>query len=309
MERYGSDKPDLRCKTEIVDATGVFAGSEFALFRAAAESGGKQRVRGMFFPGAAAGASSRKQLDAHQEQARQLGAGGLPYVKWGPDGLSGSFKKYVTFDMESEMKSIFGVESAGLLVFAVGADAETSRVLGDLRPRLARDFGLMDEGAFEFLWITDFPLFMWDEDDKRFVACHHPFTSPHPDDVALLESDPGKCRARAYDLVLNGYEVGGGSIRIHDAATQGAMFRAIGIDEEEARNKFGFLLDALSYGAPPHGGIALGLDRLVMLLAGTDNIREVIAFPKTAQARCLMTEAPNQVDGRQLEELRLRARA
>jgi aspartyl-tRNA synthetase len=309
MERYGSDKPDLRCRVKIMDATGIFAGSEFAPFRTAAESCGGQRVRGMFFPGDAAGASSRKQLDAYQEQARQLGAGGLPYVKWGPDGLSGSLKKYVTPDMEPGLKKAFGVESAGLLVLAAGADAETSRVLGDLRPRLGKDFGLMDECGFEFLWITEFPLFVWDDGDKRFVACHHPFTSPHPDDVALLESDPGKCRAQAYDLVLNGYEVGGGSIRIHDAATQGAMFRAIGIGEGEARDKFGFLLDALAYGAPPHGGIALGLDRLVMLMAGADNIREVIAFPKTAQARCLMTEAPNQVDGKQLKDLGLRARA
>ena len=306
MELYGSDKPDLRCKVKIADATGIFAKSEFALLRAASESGGKQRVRGMFFPGDAAGASSRKHLDAHQEQARQMGAGGLPYIKWGGDGMSGSFKKYVTPELESELKKAFQVESNGLLVFAVGADAETSRVLGDLRLRLAKDFGLIAEGAFEFLWVTDFPLFMWDEEDKRLVACHHPFTSPHPDDLALLESNPSACRAQAYDLVLNGYEVGGGSIRIHDSATQSAMFKAIGIGEEEARNKFGFLLDALSYGAPPHGGIALGLDRLVMLLAGADNIREVIAFPKTAQARCLMTDAPNQVGQRQLEELKIK---
>jgi aspartyl-tRNA synthetase len=306
MELYGSDKPDLRCKVKIADATGIFAKSEFTLFRAASESGGKQRVRGMFFPGDAAGASSRKQLDAYQEQAKQMGAGGLPYIKWGGDGMSGSFKKYVTPELESELKKAFQVESNGLLVFAVGADAETSRVLGDLRLRLAKDFGLIAEGAFEFLWVTDFPLFMWDEEDKRLVACHHPFTSPHPDDLALLESNPSACRAQAYDLVLNGYEVGGGSIRIHDSATQSAMFKAIGIGEEEARNKFGFLLDALSYGAPPHGGIALGLDRLVMLLAGADNIREVIAFPKTAQARCLMTEAPNQVGQRQLEELKIK---
>jgi aspartyl-tRNA synthetase len=172
---------------------------------------------------------------------------------------------------------------------------------------LAKNFGLLDENRFEFLWVTDFPLFQWDEEDKRFVACHHPFTSPHPDDVELLAASPGICRAWAYDLVLTGYEVGGGSIRIHDAQTQSQVFRAIGIGEAEAKEKFGFLLDALSYGAPPHGGIALGLDRLVMLIAGVDNIREVIAFPKTAQARCLMTDAPNAVDQRQMDELGIQA--
>jgi aspartyl-tRNA synthetase len=163
----------------------------------------------------------------------------------------------------------------------------------------------MDEGTFQFLWVVDFPLLEWSEENERFVACHHPFTSPHPDDMDLLETDPGQCRAVAYDLVLNGFEVGGGSIRIHDAETQSRMFRAIGIGEAEARTKFGFLLDALAFGAPPHGGLALGLDRLVMLLAGVDNIREVIAFPKTSQARCLMTNAPGPVDERQLRELHL----
>jgi aspartyl-tRNA synthetase len=170
---------------------------------------------------------------------------------------------------------------------------------------VAKQLGMIDEDRFDFLWVVDFPLLQWDEEGQRFEACHHPFTSPHPDDVELLVTDPGTCRALAYDLVLNGFEVGGGSIRIHDAQTQSMMFSAIGIGEAEAREKFGFLLDALSYGAPPHGGIALGLDRLVMLLAGVDNIREVIAFPKTAQARCLMTDAPNAVDEKQLKELGL----
>jgi aspartyl-tRNA synthetase len=198
-----------------------------------------------------------------------------------------------------------GVENEGLAIFAVGPDASTSRVLGELRLRLAKTLGQMDESAFAFLWVVDFPLFDWSEEDQRFVACHHPFTSPHPDDMELLETNPGACRAVAYDLVLNGYEVGGGSIRIHDAETQSRMFKAIGIGPEEARDKFGFLLDALAFGAPPHGGLALGLDRLVMLLAGVNNIREVIAFPKTAQARCLMTEAPSEVDPRQLKDLKI----
>lgn len=305
MEWYGSDKPDLRCSVKIQDVTGLFAESEFNLFRAAADSHGQRRVRALFFPGEQAGGLSRKQLDDLQEQAKQLGAGGLPYVKWGKDGLASGFKKFITPELEAELKSTFGVENEGLAVFAVGPDAATSRVLGELRLRLAKTFGQMDESAFAFLWVVDFPLFDWSEEDQRFVACHHPFTSPHPDDLDLLESNPGACRAVAYDLVLNGYEVGGGSIRIHDAETQSRMFKAIGIGPEEARDKFGFLLDALAFGAPPHGGLALGLDRLVMLLAGVNNIREVIAFPKTAQARCLMTDAPNVVDDRQLRDLRI----
>ncbi len=312
MELYGSDKPDLRCAVKLQDATNLFAASEFNLFRAAAESGGTRRVRALAFAGEQAGSYSRKQLDELQESARQLGAGGLPYVKWGKDGLSSSFKKFIDASLEASLRERFGVTGEGLVLFAVGSDDQTSKVLGELRLRLARALGLLDESRFAFLWVVDFPLLEWSEGEAagggprepgRWVACHHPFTSPHPEDMDLLETDPGRCRAVAYDLVLNGYEVGGGSIRIHDAETQARMFRAIGIGEEEAREKFGFLLDALAYGAPPHGGIALGLDRLVMLLAGADNIREVIAFPKTAQARCLMTAAPSPVAPRQLREL------
>ncbi len=309
MEWYGSDKPDLRCPVKIQDVTGLFAASGFNLFRAAAESHGHRRVRALFFPGEGPGALSRKQLDELGEVAKQLGAGGLPYAKWGRDGLASSFKKFLEPADEAALKAGLGAEGEGLAVFAVGTDAQTSRVLGELRLRLARQFGQLDESRFAFLWVVDFPLLEWAENEHgepgRYVACHHPFTSPHPDDLELLETDPGACRAVAYDLVLNGFEVGGGSIRIHDAETQNRMFRAIGIGPEEARAKFGFLLDALAFGAPPHGGLALGLDRLVMLLAGADNIREVIAFPKTAQARCLMTDAPSPVDDRQLRELHL----
>ncbi len=305
MEWYGSDKPDLRCPVKIQDVTDLFAQSEFNLFRSAAESGGKRRVRALFFPGEQAGATSRKQLDEFQDVAKHLGAGGLPYVKWGKEGSSSSFKKFLGPELEAALRHAFQAEGEGLAVFAVGTDEQTSKVLGELRLRLARAFGQLDTSRFAFLWVVDFPLFQWDEEAGRFVACHHPFTSPHPDDLDLLETNPGACRAVAYDLVLNGYEIGGGSIRIHDAEVQRALFRAIGISEAEAREKFGFLLDALSYGAPPHGGLALGLDRLVMLLAGVDNIREVIAFPKTAQARCLMQDAPNVVEERQLRELHI----
>jgi len=317
MEWYGSDKPDLRCGVKIQDVTPLFAASAFNLFRAAADSQGQRRVRALFFPGEAAGSLSRKQLDALQEQAKQMGAGGLPYAKWGKDGLSSSFKKFLEPSEEAALRQGLSAVGEGLAIFAVGTDAQTSKVLGDLRTKIATDLAavekdpalsklFMDKDAYAFLWVVDFPLLEWSEEAQRFIACHHPFTSPHPEDMDLLETDPGRCRAVAYDLVLNGFEVGGGSIRIHDAETQSRMFRTIGIGEEEARAKFGFLLDALAYGAPPHGGLALGLDRLVMLLAGVDNIREVIAFPKTAQARCLMTDAPSPVDERQLRELHLK---
>ena len=316
LEWYGSDKPDLRCALKIQDVTPLFAASGFNLFRTAADSQGQRRVRALFFPGEAAGALSRKQLDELQETAKQLGAGGLPYAKWGKEGLSSSFKKFLDPDAEAALKAHLRIEGEGLAIFAVGTDAQTSRVLGDLRVKLAADLAqkekdlalstlFHDKNAYAFLWVVDFPLLEWSEEHQRFIACHHPFTSPHPDDLDLLETDPGRCRAVAYDLVLNGFEVGGGSIRIHDAETQSRLFRTIGIGEAEARAKFGFLLDALAFGAPPHGGLALGLDRLVMLLAGVDNIREVIAFPKTSQARCLMTDAPSPVDERQLRDLHL----
>jgi len=305
MEWYGSDKPDTRCQVRIQDVTGVFAESGFNLFRSAAESGGQRRVRALFFRSELAGAYSRKQLDELQDVAKHLGAGGLPYVKWGKDGLSSSFRKFIDDGLEASLKAALGVDGEGLAVFAVGPDDQTSKVLGEIRLRLARALELIDESRFEFLWVVDFPLLEWSEEHQRFVACHHPFTSPHPEDLHLLETDPGRCRAQAYDVILNGFELGGGSIRIHDAETQSRMFKAIGFSEELANEQFGFLLNALSYGAPPHGGIALGLDRLVMLLVGASNIREVIAFPKTAQARCLMTSAPSPVDPRQLKELRI----
>jgi len=303
MEWYGSDKPDTRCSVRIQDVTGLFAQSSFGLFRVAADSQGQQRVRALFFPGEQAAAFSRKQLDELQDVAKHLGSGGLPYAKWGKDGLSSSFKKFLDPEAEAALKAALGVTGEGLAVFAVGSSQQTSKVLGEIRLRLARALGLIDEARFEFLWVVDFPLLDWSEEDQRFVACHHPFTGPHPEDLDLLETDPGSCRAQAYDIILNGFELGGGSIRIHDAETQARMFKAIGLDPQEARDQFGFLLEALAFGAPPHGGIALGLDRLVMLLVGASNIREVIAFPKTAQARCLMTSAPSTVNPRQLKEL------
>jgi len=303
MEWYGSDKPDTRCAVRIQDVTGCFAASGFGLFRAAADSEGRQRVRALCFGGAQAAAYSRKQLDELQDVAKHLGAGGLPYAKWGKEGFSSSFKKFLDPREEAELKAALGCEGEGLALFAVGSSQQTSKVLGEIRLRLARALGLIDESRFEFLWVVDFPLLEWNDEANRYVACHHPFTGPHPDDLDRLETDPGSCRAQAYDVILNGFELGGGSIRIHDADTQSRLFKAIGMAEDEARDQFGFLLDALAFGAPPHGGIALGLDRLVMLLVGASNIREVIAFPKTAQARCLMTSAPSDVNPRQLADL------
>ncbi len=305
MEWYGSDKPDLRCAVRVQDVTSVFEKSEFTLFRTASESSHKQRVRALWFPGEQAGTYSRKQLDELGDVAKHLGAGGLPYVKWGKDGLSSSFKKFLDQETETALKNLLGVQGEGLAIFAVGTDSQTSKVLGELRLRLAKALGLIDESQFAFLWVVDFPLVEWSEEDQRFVACHHMFTSPNPEDVDRLDTDPASVRALAYDIVLNGFEVGGGSIRIHDAQTQSRMFQTVGISEAEARNKFGFLLDALAFGAPPHGGLALGLDRLVMLMAGCSNIREVIPFPKTAQASCLMMDAPSTVDPRQLRELKI----
>ena len=309
MEWYGSDKPDTRCQVRIQDVTAAFADSAFGLFREAADSQGQKRVRALFFAGEQPGAYSRKQLDELQDVAKHFGAGGLPYAKWSKEGLSSSFKKFLPAADEAALKAALGVEGEGLVLFAVGTDSQTSKVLGEMRLRLARALGLLDESRFEFLWVVDFPLLEWSEEAERFIACHHPFTSPHPDDMDLLDTDPGKCRAVAYDIILNGFELGGGSIRIHDSETQTRMFKAIGIGEEEAKDKFGYLLNALSFGAPPHGGLALGLDRLVMLLVGVNNIREVIAFPKTAQARCLMTNAPSPVDPRQLKDLRIQIEA
>jgi aspartyl-tRNA synthetase len=305
MEFYGSDKPDLRFENRIFDVTHFFAHSEFKLFRNAAESQGQRRVRALGFSGPVAGNLSRKQLDRLEEQAKHLGAGGLPYIKWGKEGLSSSLKKFISEEEAGEIAKALGFSGEGLILLAVGTDTQTSRVLGELRNLCGQQFELIDPSVFAFVWVTEFPMFEWNEESHRWVAVHHPFTSPHPDDLELLEDRPSACRALAYDLVLNGFEIGGGSIRIHSSELQSRIFRLLGISAAEAQEKFGFLLEALSYGAPPMGGIALGLDRMAMLFAGEASIREVIAFPKTAQARCLMTSAPSFVDLRQLTDLGL----
>jgi len=305
MEYYGSDKPDTRCSVKIQDVTQLFVQSQFNLFTNAANSRNQHRIRVLFFPGEQASTLSRKRLDDIQAMAKCLGCEFVPYIKWSKDGLSSNIKKFLSTAEEAELKERLNINGDGIAIFAIGTSQQTSKALGEIRLHVAKMLGLIDESKFDFLWVVDFPLLEWNEERQRFAAYHHPFTSPHVDDIDLLESDPTRCRAQAYDVILNGVELGGGSIRIHDAEIQSRVFKAIGINEVEAKDQFGFLLDALAFGAPPHGGIALGLDRLIMLLVGANNIREVIAFPKTAQTRCLMTNAPSSVKLQQLDELHI----
>ena len=302
IARYGSDKPDLRCGLEIQDLSACFADTPFTPFRDALGAGGV--VRGIVVPGG--GAFSRKHLDTLTELARQSGAAGLVWVRDSEEGVKSPALKAAG---EAALRAALERAGAGrldLLLMAAGEADRTSKALGQVRLSVAKDLGLLRPDAFAFTWVTDFPMFEWDGEEKRFAAMHHPFTSPVPEDLHLLESDPGRVRAQAYDLVLNGSEIGGGSIRIHDASVQARVFKAIGLSDEEAAHRFGFFLQALRFGTPPHGGIALGLDRTVAILAGESSIREVIAFPKTAAAVDQMTGAPTGVDERQLRDLRLR---
>ena len=299
---YGSDKPDLRPGMVLQDLSAVFSGSNFGVFRSAIEAGGD--VRGFVVPGA--GAYSRKQLDDLVDEAKQLGAAGLLWARETEAGLSSSALKAVGEETVRAALSLAGATRGDLLVMAAGAHAPTAKVLGQLRLNIAKRENLLDPNRFEFLWVVDFPMFEWLEEEKRWEFMHHPFTAPLESDAARLESDPGSVRARAYDLVLNGSEIGGGSIRIHDQNIQRLVFKMLGMSDEEAKARFGFFVDALEFGTPPHGGIALGLDRIVAILTGEQSIREVIAFPKTAQAVDLMSGAPSTVDGKQLRELHIR---
>jgi aspartyl-tRNA synthetase len=301
MARYGSDKPDLRPGTPIEDLSALFADSGFAPFREALAAGGV--IRALAAPGAAT--YSRREIDELTGQAKQLGASGLIWAR-APEGAvqSSALKALGEAPLRAALERA-GAQPADLLLIAAGPAEATSKVLGQIRLALARSLKLLTPGAFEFLWVHDFPLLEWNDEEQRYFAMHHPFTSPIEADIPRLEAAPGDVRAKAYDLVLNGTEIGGGSIRIHDPALQARMFRLLGISDEEARTRFGFFLDALQYGTPPHGGIALGVDRLIMLLAGEQSIREVMAFPKTAQAVDLMAGAPSPVDARQLRELHL----
>jgi aspartyl-tRNA synthetase len=301
IAKYGSDKPDLRCGMAIGDLSDAFRESAFAVFRGAIEAGGE--VRGFVVPGAAR--YSRRELDEVVEQAKQLGAAGLVWARTADGVVQSPALKAAGEPAIRRALEMAGTGAADLLLMAAGRHEATSRLLGQLRLQLARRENLLDPGKFEFLWVVGFPMFEWIEEEQRYEFMHHPFTSPLESDADLLQTDPGRARARAYDLVLNGSEVAGGSIRIHDQALQRLIFKLLQISDEEARTRFGFFLEALEYGTPPHGGIAIGLDRTVAILCGESSIREVIAFPKTAQAVDLMADAPSTVSAKQLRELHL----
>ncbi len=300
MDRFGSDKPDLRFGMELCDVTDVVKDCEFVVFKGATQAGGS--VRGINAKGQ--GAMPRKKIDALVDFAKGYGAKGLAYIAIGEDGtIKSSFAKFMKDEeMTALIKAMEG-ENGDLLLFAADKTKLVYDVLGALRVELANQLGLLDKNVYKFVWITEFPLLEWNEDMNRFQAMHHPFTMPMEEDLEYIDTDPGRVRAKAYDIVLNGTEIGGGSVRIHQNDIQEKMFKALGFSMEAAYEQFGFLLNAFKYGVPPHAGLAYGLDRLIMLMAKEDSIRDVIAFPKVKDASCLMSDAPNVVDPKQLEEL------
>ena len=300
MDRFGSDKPDIRFGMELTDVSEVVKDCEFAVFKGALENGGS--VRGINAKGQ--GAMPRKKIDKLVEFAKGYGAKGLAYIAIGQDGtVKSSFAKFMKEEEMTALIQAMKGENGDLLLFAADKTKLVWDVLGALRLELAKQMELLDKNEFKFVWITEFPLLEWSEEENRFAAMHHPFTMPMEEDLQYLDSDPGRVRAKAYDIVLNGNEIGGSSVRIFQDDIQEKMFEVLGFTKEEAYNRFGFLLDAFKYGVPPHAGLAYGLDRLVMLMAKEDSIRDVIAFPKVKDASCLMSEAPDVVDPKQLEEL------
>ncbi len=302
MAKYGSDKPDLRFAMECHDISDVFQNTEFKLFQQILEQGGIVQA---LVVEQGEKRFSRKELDQLQEYVKVYGAKALAYLKYGEEGISGSVAKVLSDEEKHTIQSVLGVNN-GDLVFMIADQKRTAQTaLGALRQKLGHQLELIDKNAYRFLWVTNFPMFEYSEEEDRYVAAHHPFTAPNEEDVDKLMSDPQHCYSRAYDLVVNGYELLSGSIRIHDQDLQEKVFEAIGMSMEEAHNKFGFFLDAFQYGTPPHGGVGIGLERLVMLLANTDNIRDVVAFPKTASAADLMSDAPSPVYEQQLDELHL----
>jgi aspartyl-tRNA synthetase len=309
MQRYGSDKPDLRVTLELTEITDLMKQVEFKVFRAAADLP-DGRVAALRIPGG--GALTRKEIDDYTTFVAIYGAKGLAYIKVndkakGLDGLQSPIVKFLPPDVAAQILVRTGAQDGDLIFFGADKSKVVNDALGALRTKIGHEKGHAESG-WRPVWVVDFPMFEYDEDEKRWNACHHPFTSPKDEHEALLQSDPGRCLAKAYDLALNGWEIGGGSVRIHRAEVQSMVFRALNIDAQEAEQKFGFLLDALRYGAPPHGGLAFGLDRIVTLMAAAESIRDVIAFPKTQRAQCLLTQAPSPVDEKQLRELHIRLR-
>lgn len=302
MDKYGSDKPDLRFGLEIVNISDIVADSGVKVFANVIKGGGE--VKALNAKGC--GTWSRKEIDDLLPFAEKFGAKGLAWIQVKNGEMRGPIVKFFSEEELATLKERLQAEDDDLLLFSADKADIVANVLGNLRLKIGRELGLIDDSVYKFAWIVDFPLLGYDEQQKRYVAEHHPFTRPREEDLALLDTNPGDVRAQAYDLVLNGYEIGGGSMRIYQREVQEKMFQALGFSTEEARERFGFLLDAFDYGTPPHGGIAFGLDRLVMLLAGRTNLRETIAFPKTASAHDLMVDAPSEVDSSQLEELSIR---
>lgn len=305
MRRYGSDKPDTRFEMELIDVSQLGRDMDFKVFKDTVENDGE--IKAIVAKGAAE-QYTRKDMDALTEFVNIYGAKGLAWVKVVEDGLTGPIGRFFETENVETLLTLTGAEAGDLVMFVADKPNVVAQSLGALRVKLAKELGLIDETKLNFLWVTDWPLLEYDEDAKRYVAAHHPFTSPKEADIAKLGTAPEQAEANAYDIVLNGYELGGGSIRIHDGELQEKMFEVLGFTKEQAQEQFGFLLDAFKYGAPPHGGIALGLDRLVMLLTNRTNLRDTIAFPKTASATCLLTNAPGEVSDKQLEELSLRIR-
>lgn len=302
MEKYGSDKPDLRFGMEITNITEAVKDMDFVVFKSAIENGGS--VRALCLKGGAS--LGRKPIDKLGEFVKTYRAKGLAWIQLKEDGVKSSLAKFLTDDVTENIVKTMGAETGDAIFIVADKDSVVLQSLGALRLELAKQFDLIkDKNEFNFTWVTEFPFFEYSEEEERFKACHHPFTSPMDEDLEFVESDPARVRAKAYDLVLNGEELGGGSIRIHDSAVQERMLKALGFTEERAWESFGFLLQALKFGAPPHGGLAFGLDRMVMFLAGTENIKDVIAFPKNQNAFCYLSEAPNVVDEKQIDELGL----
>lgn len=302
MVTYGSDKPDRRFGMELKHCNEVFKNTAFSVFRTTLEQGGDVRAINV-----KQGASkySRKAIDQMTEWVKKYGAKGLAFLKYENGSFNGPIAKFLSAEEQQGLVTLLDIEEGDLILFVADDFRTSCEALGALRVHLAKELGLIDHNTYDFLWVVDWPLLEYDEEEGRYYALHHPFTSPKPESIDQLDSNPDACLASAYDIVLNGYELGGGSIRIHDRDLQMRMFKVLGFSEEEVKERFGFLLEAFRYGTPPHGGIALGLDRLVMILVGATSLRDVIAFPKTASASCLMSGAPSTVDPAQLKELHL----